>query len=92
MARAKRTSERVPPGTYERLAALRGEQCWICGAPPKTRRLHIDHLHGAKRDEVGLLCFRCNNALPAWITEQWLIDARYYISIGRVLLDNLPGS
>jgi hypothetical protein len=47
--------------------------CWICGQPPKKRRLHVDHLH-LKRDKKqpgelkrpnvrGLLCWACNGAI-----------------------------
>ena len=77
--RPKRTSERVPPGTYERLVAEHGgEACWICGAAPKTRRLHIDHDH--RTDAIrGLLCHRCNQALPTWMTPRWLSQAARYL-------------
>lgn len=79
MPRPRRTSERVPPGTYERLVAEHGaETCWICGAAPKTRRLHIDHDHKTG-DTRGLLCYRCNNALPAWVTALWLVRAALYL-------------
>lgn len=69
MPRPRRTSERVPPGTYERLVAEHGEEtCWICGAAPKTRRLHIDHDH--RTDKIrGLLCHRCNRRLWTGATE-----------------------
>ena len=81
--RAKRTSERVPPGTYERLVAWRGrEVCWICGAAPKTRRLHIDHDH--KTDKVrGLLCHSCNRRLWPGCTEAWLALASQYLYWAR---------
>ena len=47
--------------------------CWICGKPPKNRRLAVDHLH-VKRDKKtpaadkrkrtrGLLCWACNSAI-----------------------------
>ena len=47
--------------------------CWICGQPPKKRRLHVDHKH-VKRDKKtsaedkrkrcrGLLCWGCNTAI-----------------------------
>ena len=76
--RPKRTAERLPAGTYERLVGIRGERCWICNAPPKTRRLHIDHDH--KTDQTrGLLCYRCNNALPSWMTATWLWHAMHYL-------------
>jgi hypothetical protein len=48
-----------------------GETCNICGAEPGTRRLHRDHDHrtGAAR---GVLCFRCNTALPNRVDAAWL--------------------
>lgn len=44
---------------YERLLAEQGGGCAMCGAPPTTKRLHIDHDHktGLVR---GLLCNYCN--------------------------------
>lgn len=45
-----------PPGmTYDRLLALQGGRCAICGCTPRTRRLAVDHDHetGVVR---GLLC------------------------------------
>jgi hypothetical protein len=55
-----------------------GERCGICGAVAATRRLHRDHDHrtGAPR---GLLCFRCNTALPNRITPDWLRSAAVYL-------------
>ena len=54
---------------YERLIRLYdGELCWVCGSPPRTRRLNIDYCHttGFIR---GLLCYRCNRGL------QWFDDS-----------------
>ena len=63
---------------YTRRLEAQGGGCAICGATPKTRRLHVDHDHrtGAVR---GLLCHRCNRALPTWITTTWLYSAAQYI-------------
>lgn len=81
MPRKRRPSELLPAGTYERLCERYGEVCWICGTPPKSRRLHIDHDH--KTGKVrGLLCFRCNNALPSWVTQKWLTSAKIYLHGG----------
>lgn len=51
------------------LSAQRGV-CAVCGSPPKTRSLHVDHEHvkGFKKMDAntkkrfirGLLCFQCN--------------------------------
>lgn len=63
---------------YAELSEVRGEQCWICGATPKTRRLHIDHDHKTKAVR-GLLCFRCNRGLPTYATAEWLRAAAEYL-------------
>lgn len=76
MTFAKRSARYVPPMNAEeyriRLAAQDGV-CAIhgCGAKPKTRRLDIDHDHATGRVR-GLLCHRCNRAMPAWITPERL--------------------
>lgn len=79
MARPRRQSEL--PGAAELYARLLAEQnggCAICGAAPKTRRLHIDHDHasGAVR---GLLCHRCNRNLPTSASAAWLRAAAAYV-------------
>ena len=65
--------------TRDRLLAEQGGVCAICGNPPKTRGLSIDHDHktGAVR---GLLCFRCNRALPAYLSWKWLVAAAMYVN------------
>ena len=47
---------------YEALLASQGGVCVICGLPPRSRRLDVDHDHrtGAIR---GLLTHRCNQGL-----------------------------
>ena len=62
--------------TADDYAAILNQQkggCAICGTPPKTRRLGVDHAHVKQdkkhggmecRDRVrGLLCHRCNTGL-----------------------------
>lgn len=51
---------------YAMLKAQNGG-CWICGSNPKKRRLHIDHCHKSGKIR-GLLCMRCNRALP-WFSD-----------------------
>jgi hypothetical protein len=56
-----------------------GAVCGICGrAASQRRRLDRDHDHkmGAAR---GLLCARCNRALPNWMTADWLRAAALYL-------------
>ena len=64
---------------YERMLAAQGGGCAICGALPKTRRLHVDHDH--KTGEIrGLLCYRCNKALMPWVGPWWLDQAWMYLN------------
>lgn len=64
---------------YEEWVELFGERCGICGrAPTARRRLDRDHDH--KSGEArGLLCARCNRALPSWVTVEWLRKAIIYL-------------
>jgi len=58
---------------YAELLDRQAGVCFICGSRPKTRNLHVDHLHlpgykkltpEQKRKCVrGLLCFQCNKLL-----------------------------
>lgn len=63
---------------YERLLELQGGGCAICGNPPKNRRLSVDHNHRTGKVR-GLLCFRCNRALPTYATSDWLRSALQYV-------------
>ena len=63
---------------YDELLAAQGGGCAICGAKPKTRKLDIDHDHKTMRIR-GLLCVRCNRALPSWVTVAWLEKAIVYL-------------
>ena len=71
----------VTPADYDRLLAAQGGHCALCPNTPKSRRLHVDHDHrtGAVR---GLLCYRCNRALPAYVDATWLALASVYVSNG----------
>lgn len=68
--------------SYEAFLALNGdigERCAICLKPPALRRrLDRDHDHLTGRPR-GLLCHRCNRALPAWMTPAWLRLAADYL-------------
>lgn len=64
---------------YDALLAAQGGGCAICGNPPKTRRLDVDHDHRTGKVR-GLLCHRCNRALPSWIEAHWLGAAARYLS------------
>jgi len=47
---------------YTELFDLQNGQCAICGRPPKSRALHVDHSHRTG-DVRGLLCWNCNKTL-----------------------------
>jgi len=68
----------VSEETYTALWEKQGGGCAICGNPPKTRRLHVDHNHRTGKVR-GLLCFRCNRGLPTYATSDWLEAAREYV-------------
>ena len=54
------------------------DQCGICGTTGKSRRLHRDHDHATGQPR-GILCFRCNTALPNRVTVDWLRAAADYL-------------
>jgi hypothetical protein len=65
--------------SYEHFKALNGgERCAICERGPGSRRLDRDHDHTTGRPR-GLLCARCNRALPNWMTSAWLRAAAAYL-------------
>jgi hypothetical protein len=69
---------------YEEWVEMFGERCAIClrERSEKDRRLQRDHDHltGKRR---GLLCHRCNRALPSWMTPEWLRAAADYLEKAR---------
>lgn len=71
----------VTDAEYTALLTVQGGGCAICNAKPKTRRLHVDHDH-ATGEVRGLLCHRCNRALPTWVTVWWLFRAVAYLGRG----------
>lgn len=71
---------------YEVWEKKYGDQCNICGRRATgSRRLNRDHDHKTGKPR-GLLCTRCNRALPAWMTIEWLWAARAYLR--RAAKDN----
>lgn len=90
-----RTGRSATPGhkqilevPYETWVEAYGEQCGICGAERKRRRLDRDHDH-ATGEARGLLCVRCNRALPRWMDAGWLRLAADYLARERVDLEEL---
>jgi Recombination endonuclease VII len=75
---------------YDRMLAEQDGHCALCPNEPKTRRLHVDHDHktGAVR---GLLCYRCNRALPTYVSAIWLQRAAFYVAKGNgVVAEDYP--
>lgn len=67
---------------YEAILAMQGGGCALCGRRPSPRRrLDTDHDHKAMFIR-GLLCHRCNRALPAWVSPEWLRRAAEYLELG----------
>lgn len=64
---------------YAALLQAQNGHCAICPSTPKTRRLHVDHDH-ATGFVRGLLCHRCNRALPSWMRPEWLDRASAYLA------------
>lgn len=64
---------------YDLWVARFGAACGICGRlPTARRRLDRDHDHRTGKAR-GLLCARCNRALPTWVTATWLRAAANYL-------------
>jgi hypothetical protein len=59
----------VTDAEYARLLEAQGGHCALCPNTPKTRRLHVDHDHATGKVR-GLLCHRCNRALPTWVSGE----------------------
>lgn len=68
----------VTDADYAALLEAQDGHCALCPSTPKTRRLHVDHDHATGKVR-GLLCHRCNRALPTWVTERWLYKAAAYM-------------
>lgn len=78
--------KRILEVPYEAWVEAYGEACGICGAERKRRRLDRDHDHRTGEPR-GLLCVRCNRALPRWIDAEWLQLAADYLARERVTLE-----
>lgn len=62
---------------YDAMFKAQGGSCWICGNPPRTKALAVDHEHQPKESRIkkkgemekirvkvrGLLCWACNMGL-----------------------------
>ena len=64
---------------YEDWVERFGERCGVCGrGRSEHRRLDRDHDHKTGNPR-GLLCQRCNRALPSWVDAAWLRRAADYL-------------
>jgi hypothetical protein len=78
-AKKKPAHQLILETPYEAWVAAYGERCGVCGRPPGPgRRLDRDHDHRTGEPR-GLLCHRCNRALPNWVTPDWLYRAIAYL-------------
>jgi hypothetical protein len=76
---ARRKAELLSEADYLALLDAQQGTCAICGHPPKTRRLAVDHDH--KSGNVrGLLCHFCNRTLATRCTVEWLRSATAYLA------------
>lgn len=78
MASLHRLHVRDERDRYPELLEYQHGHCALCSSTPKTRRFAIDHDHRTMTTR-GLLCHRCNRALPAWVTAGWLRRAADYL-------------
>lgn len=65
---------------YDLLLAEQDGHCALCPFRPFPggRKLDLDHNHKTMKIR-GLLCHRCNRALPSWMTKEWLEGAAKYV-------------
>ncbi len=60
---------------YDELLANQGGRCAICRREPRPDiSLHLDHDHESGQ-LLGILCFRCNNALGDFDDDPTLLQA-----------------
>lgn len=63
---------------YARLLEAQDGHCALCPNEPKTRKLHVDHVHGTTKVR-GLLCHRCNRVVWPWVTSEWALRLFGYL-------------
>lgn len=74
---------------YEAMLEAQGGVCGICGREPNpNRRFDIDHDHTDMYIR-GLLCWRCNRWLWAFVTLEILKRATAYIKRGPKWFDDI---
>lgn len=88
---ARRAKQLLSPDEYETRLESQGGVCAICGNPPAKRKLSVDHDHATGLVR-GLLCFRCNRALPAYLKRDWLLQAFAYLDEHARRGEGLPST
>ena len=64
------------------MLAAQGGLCAICKREPSVKRkFDTDHDHRLMYIR-GLLCHRCNRAIPTWMTAKWCYGAGDYLAAG----------
>jgi hypothetical protein len=73
----------ITENEYQRILEVQGGGCFICGRPPKSIKLSVDHEHstGIVR---GILCMACNKAVA------YLRDRAFYANRAEVYLTSPP--
>ena len=70
---------------YKKLCRVHDENCWICGKPPGTKRLSVEHDHSYKKVKIE----------STKSTKGWEARAEYngalYISMGRSKSEAIRG-
>jgi hypothetical protein len=73
---------------YDRLLAMQGGGCAICGKKPKQYRLSVDHDHSCCPGRQscgncvrGLLCSLCNQNLLGWICQEGKLGTPHAIEV-----------
>lgn len=81
----RRQGMRFTVRQYNTMLKRQGGVCALCGKPPKSRRLDVDHDHKKPMGANirGLLCRHCNRNLRhcRWLTHGWLDRARAYCGL-----------
>lgn len=72
---------------YDRMLDAQQGVCGICARMPSDKRkLDIDHDHISMTIR-GLLCARCNRAIPSWMDSRWCREAANYLDQPEVPIE-----
>jgi hypothetical protein len=69
----------VDDAMYAYLLEKQDGHCALCPSEPSVRRrLDVDHDHKTMLVR-GLLCHRCNRAVPSWVNSDWALRLFGYL-------------